>query len=315
MIGLSQRDGPPLVPNRTHALLEKILERLDHLEARVEGIAQIVDQGPPAIAAVTDTLDEAARHLAAHGPPVDERVRSALHVVDTLTQADTAASLGRIVDRLTALEPMIEGLTQLPNLVAGATDVIDELARGAAAAGVDVDARLASLRGLLVELTAPPVLDGVRALLPILPQLAPLAHHAQAMPGMVAMAVDVFDDWVRHQTICGLDPEQMLQNMLTIGSRLTSLLDSAEFNTLMSSGVLSPQAVQVVGRAARALSTPAADGPPPKAIGPLGLLRALRDPDLQRSLHFGLRVARGFGRQLDDRGAPALLNAPGDRTP
>ncbi|MCA9545861.1 MAG: DUF1641 domain-containing protein [Myxococcales bacterium] len=310
MIGLSQRNGPPLVPNRTVELLEQIVARLDRLEQRVEAIGALVEQAPAALAAVTDTVDEAAAQIAASGPSVDERLRAALTLADKLSRPGTVEALGRIVDRLEALEPLIGALEQLPGMAAMAVDFFDELSRGAQAAGIDLDARLKGLQALILELTRPECMAAVRSLLPILPQLQPLAKHAEALPGLVAMGVDVFDDWLRNQMCCGFDPEQMLQNMLTIGSRLTALLDSAEFRTLMDSEILSPRAVRVVGQAARALAAEPSAQDEARKLGLFGLLRALRDPDMQRSLGFAVRFARGFGRQIDDRGAPALLTAP-----
>lgn len=310
MIGLSQRSGPPLVPNRTVQLLEQIVERLDRLEKRVDTIGALVEQGPAALAAITDTVDETAAQIAASGASVDERLKAAVGLADKLSRPGTVEALGRIVDRLEALEPMITSLEQLPGMAAMAMDFFDELARGAAAAGIDLNARLAGLQGLILELTRPECMAGIRSLLPILPQLQPLAKHAEEMPGLVAMGVDVFDDWLRNQMCCGFDPEQMLQNMLTIGSRLTALLDSPEFRTLMDSGILSPRAVRVVGQAARALAADPSGNDEERKLGMFGLLRTLRDPDMQRTLGFAVRFARGFGRQIDDRGAPTLLTGP-----
>ena len=118
MIGLSQRNGPPLVPNRTVELLEQIVARLDRLEQRVEAIGALVEQAPAALAAVTDTVDEAAAQIAASGPSVDERLRAALTLADKLSRPGTVEALGRIVDRLEALEPLIGALEQLPGMAA-----------------------------------------------------------------------------------------------------------------------------------------------------------------------------------------------------
>ena len=40
---------------------------------------------------------------------------------------------------------------------------------------------------------------------------------------------------------------------------------------------------------------------PPERLGPVGLLRALRDPDVQAGLGFVIAVARGIGRDLERR--------------
>ncbi len=67
--------------------------------------------------------------------------------------------------------------------------------------------------------------------------------------------------------------------------------------TVFRSGVLASDAVRVIGGVGGALAAAAAEEPP--RVGLLGMLRALRQPDVRRALGFLLRFAAHFGRTVD----------------
>jgi uncharacterized protein YjgD (DUF1641 family) len=69
-------------------------------------------------------------------------------------------------------------------------------------------------------------------------------------------------------------------------------------DALLNSGVLAPGTLRVVGELGRAL-TETADAPPTTA-GPIGLLRAIGQPDVQRALGFLVTFAERFGRRLHE---------------
>jgi uncharacterized protein YjgD (DUF1641 family) len=57
----------------------------------------------------------------------------------------------------------------------------------------------------------------------------------------------------------------------------------------------------VVSQLAVALAAPGEAKP----VGTWGMMKALRDPDVQRALGFGLAIARRFGQQLASGGVDA----------
>lgn len=73
--------------------------------------------------------------------------------------------------------------------------------------------------------------------------------------------------------------------------------------TLMKSGMLEPRTVAVLGQvgrsAAQSFDEAQGNGKDARPIGILGLLGALKDPDVNRAISFGLRVAKSYGQSLD----------------
>jgi hypothetical protein len=74
-------------------------------------------------------------------------------------------------------------------------------------------------------------------------------------------------------------------------------------NTLLTSHLTDPRAVEVISQLAAALvaGRDRVAGGEPAPSGALALLRALRDPDVARGIGFFLQVAKAFGAQLGDR--------------
>ena len=148
--------------------------------------------------------------------------------------------------------------------------------------------------------------------------IVPIAGLVETLPGAVAVAVDTFDSVAARVGGAGID----------LDARMTAVLRAVEVATapravnglasLVESHLLEPRALAVVSQLAVALAA-TGDAPP---VGTWGMMKALRDPDVQRALGFGVAIARGFGQQLAaggvdacrdrlDEAAPArLLEAP-----
>ncbi len=207
----------------------------------------------------------------------------------------SADRLERLLDRLDRLEGRLAtieaAVAQVPAAVATLTDVVDDLVRRAREAGVDLDDRGRRALGLLERLSAPETVAALEALLDQLPRAAALAEQA---PAMVATAVDVLDDLAGQARARGVDLETTVTGVLTVADRLRKTLDSPEVAALMTSGVLAPSTLQVLGSAGRALADVQGEGQAPR-VGLFGALRASGDPDLQRALGFLLAFGRRFG--------------------
>lgn len=83
-------------------------------------------------------------------------------------------------------------------------------------------------------------------------------------------------------------------------------LASPQVQSLLQSSVLDPEAVAAVSQLAEALvySTRHAQEQPGEKLGFFGLIRALRDPDVARSLAFFVDVARAFGQRVETMELP-----------
>lgn len=79
-------------------------------------------------------------------------------------------------------------------------------------------------------------------------------------------------------------------------SRMAALLESDEIKNLLESGIIAPEAVGVISSAADALVAGRNQSTP--QVGAIGLVKALRDPDLQRALGFLTLFGKEFGKNL-----------------
>jgi hypothetical protein len=139
-------------------------------------------------------------------------------------------------------------------------------------------------------------LDAMAQTLDALRPVIELLHQA---PAFIAMAGDSVDELVRTAVDNGIDVERGVINGAGAALRFGATMDAhkvAALESLLNSGVLDPQALRLVGDLGHALAE-TASGPVP-AVGPLGLWKALSQPDVQRALGFMVAVAQRFGSRL-----------------
>ena len=105
----------------------------------------------------------------------------------------------------------------------------------------------------------------------VLDRLAALLDFAAPLPGGLALAVDAADEAAANAQAAGFDLDALLRE----GGALAGALAQA---------------------AADAHAEQRAATPP--RLGLVGLVRALRDPDVQRALGFALAFSRHLGRRL-----------------
>jgi hypothetical protein len=125
-------------------------------------------------------------------------------------------------------------------------------------------------------------------------------------PQLIAILMDSLDGLMRSAGDKGIDVERGVLNGAEAALRFGATMDAAkvrDLDALLRSGVLAPDTLRVIGEVGRALTETAAA--PPTSLGIVGLVRALRQPDVQRALGFLVTFAARFGRAL-----PAL---PPDR--
>lgn len=281
--------------DRTTALLEEILSRLDRLEARIDAVAGPAAEAAPMAATAVDVADEAIRDLAARGVDVEARARAAFGLVEKVTAPEATA----------AAEQALDLALELPNTVATVVDIVDGAVRDLQGRGVNVHERLTAAIDMLVTVTEPKTLSALGQLSKALPALEPYLGNADQLPGLVAMTFDIADEVMAAAMQRGLDPEKLLRNGLYVTNQLVDLLDRPEFIALLDSGVLSPRTLSVMSRVADALAESAAE--PTDRVGPFGLLGTLTDKDVQTSLGFGIRVARKLGATLPECDGTRLL--------
>ena len=260
----------------TLEVINRLLDRIDSLEKTVTRLTELVEQGPGMVSMLTDMADDALAQAKARGIEMEERLRNALHLAERLTAPDLVAKLDQVLTLI----------NQAPGLASMVTDIVDENFRMAAQRGVNVDERLRAGLSLAEQLTDPAMVDKLQGLMGM----------AQQSSGLIAMAMDIFDESYRKAIDQGVDLERLLSNATSVTKRLSSLLDSPEYQALMDSGILAPETLSTVSGLGQALVE--SRRVPPHKTSLFGLMRSLGDPDVQRALAFLTDFARAFGQKL-----------------
>lgn len=120
---------------------------------------------------------------------------------------------------------------------------------------------------------------------------APLAG---AVPGGIGMLVDTVDRVAATLGERGVDLDARLHSVLRALEVSTAPRAVNGLAALVESKMLEPSTLAVISRLAAAL----ADTGDVKPVGMWGMMRALRDPDVQRAVGFLLAIARELGRHL-----------------
>ena len=191
------------------------------------------------------------------------------------------ASLARHEERQAQLDAALHSLR---GVAATAAEIADDASRRALERGVDPAQRVWRALSLLELATSPERLDRLEALL----------HALDALPGTLATAANVADDWAAQLMAQGVDLHQARQNAQRL---LVKILKTLQSERAGDFDMLSDTALDVLNRAGRALSESMHEQTQGKA-GVLALWRASRDPHIQRALDFGVRFGARFGQLL-----------------
>lgn len=253
-------------PQTTHAL-NRLLDRIDSLEATVGRLADVVEQAPGFTAMLGDMADETVRRASSNGVNIEERLQTALALAEKLTASNVVSK----IDQLLAM------VDEAPGFAAMVGDMVDETQRKAAANGIDLEARLQAGLGLAEKLTHPNTVQQLNGLLEI----------ADSAPAFLAMLGDMADEAYRNALAKGIDLESLISQGTTAAGKLSLLLDS---------GILDEGALNIVGATGKALAR--ASEEPVESVGLMGMVGALRNPDTQRALGFLLNVSSKLGQEL-----------------
>ncbi|MCB0852306.1 MAG: DUF1641 domain-containing protein [Bacteroidetes bacterium] len=284
--------------------LNRLLNRLDKLENSVERLNALLEQGPAMLSMATDTIDESVQKASSKGIDVEARLQNALTLAEKLTAPEM---VGRLEKTLTFAD-------QLPGMASMFTDMVDEGYRRAAEKGVDLEQRMGQALTLAEKLTSPEMVDKLDSLMKL----------ADQAPGLLSMVTDMADESVRGAYYKGIDVESRLKGALTVAEKLTDpemvgqlenllklakqapglaamtidIVDEAMTSSTMShvAKIFDPEIMATVGDVGTALSE--AVGQPIERRNLWGLMKAMRDPELQTAIGFLINFGRNFGKKL-----------------
>ncbi len=89
-----------------------------------------------------------------------------------------------------------------------------------------------------------------------------------------------------------------ISNALAAASKLQEFINSPQFKALLESKILEPESIKLVSLLAGSLTTSVQNYDAEARLGVVGLLRALNDPDVQRSVNFLVGILKNFGMEL-----------------
>ncbi|MDH5675325.1 MAG: DUF1641 domain-containing protein [Myxococcales bacterium] len=198
-----------------------------------------------------------------------------------------SGSLAALEARLERIERLLEPLAALADAaMPGSATLVDTFDDWAGRDG-RVDGRVRGLGQLLLQLSEPRTLE----------RLTTLLEQANALPAMIATAVDSADDAVARAAHDGVQLERVVVNVRKLVHAMMRGVGDADFDAEALAPAFAPRTLGALGRLsqavvdARALSRP---------TGFLGLLRSTSDAHVQRALGLLLAVARELGRSLEE---------------
>jgi hypothetical protein len=124
-----------------------------------------------------------------------------------------------------------------------------------------------------------------------------LEGAAGQVPVVVATVTDIVDGVIARLAANGFDVDERMRALLQAAEQLTSPRALDALTSVLQSEIMAHQTTEVIGRVGRAIVHAEHEAKP---VGVWGLMRALRDPEVQRAAGFMIAMARRFGEELRD---------------
>ncbi len=128
---------------KTHVMilmkLSAIERRLDALEQHAAAGNRLSEQARATAGMAGDAFDEHVERLRRRGVDVDQRLHAAVDFLERMSDERVLESMGRIVQRIEAIEQATAHLDTIPSLTAMAVDAFDEEIERLRSEGVDID--------------------------------------------------------------------------------------------------------------------------------------------------------------------------------
>ena len=182
------------------------------------------------------------------------------------TLRPTTSSGDDVDSRLRRLEDILD---QAPVLLASVTDTFDELSARLAETGAPIDMRANGLATLADQLTRPETSTAIARIASRLEALEGSIAALAELPAAIASVTDIVDEVAGKLSNEGVALDKVGERVGAAARGAAVVLGSAELD----------------------------EGP--DRVGLFGLLKALRDPDVQRALAMAMRVAKAVGKSIN----------------
>jgi uncharacterized protein YjgD (DUF1641 family) len=269
---------------------------------------QLLDRlNEPGTAEALNRLLDHAELLAYSATSLDGLLRRGEELTDNLRASIDEARHAVPTPTLPSSEQVGQFVGQLPQLLELTSRLAELSQRSEFVAALDTlsnPATLSALDGLLRRMDL--LLFAIQSVEALLARGEELADNVHASLQELKLAVPSGS----------IDPHGVLESLnkflpyiprlvavapqfIEVIERLEQLVSSEEFDALLNSGVFDPQTVALVGRTGDAfVASYNANRSSNERIGLVGLLRALRDPDIQRAAALVTDFGRRFGKTI-----------------
>ncbi|MCB0197089.1 MAG: DUF1641 domain-containing protein [Anaerolineae bacterium] len=260
-------------PETTEALI-KLLDKMDVILLTVESVDGFLSRGDQIIENISDSMHD-VRKMA---PTTDIDVEKTASVMSESLPVllDALPRLTHALPRLLALAEKLDDpdTAEALDQIIGKMELVAmtlESADGFLKRSDTVIENVADSVNDIRKMAPANEMNLIGTLLQTLPQLA------ETLPQLVTL----------------------LPSLTRVIPQLQAVLDSDEFEALMTSGVFSPKTVGIVSEAGNSLvDSYEASQTRPQTVGLFGLLRAMQDPDVQRAMGFFMDFSKRFGRSI-----------------
>lgn len=215
-----------------------------------------------------------------------------------MSEDETLSLLRSIDERLARLEKkQVFESADLPlkNEMSILTDSVDEFFNPASTNGVKNLRKAEMLKDLLNKLTDEENLQALNTLTNSLKDIAYLTSHLREIENTISIITDSTDEIMAKAVEKGLNLEELALNLSKLSGELIDLIESGTLIKLVDSGILDSKSIEVVGALGHSLAVSKGTE---KRVGPLGIISAIFNKDIQRSLGFTINLATHFGRKL-----------------
>lgn len=209
-----------------------------------------------------------------------------LSPINAPESAQESQILQRLLEKVESIEKKLEKVTPLiekgETMTAIFTDSLDEGIRNSVP---NMEERLSAVFSLVNKLSDPAMIE----------KLNQLIELSDRLPGLISMVTDSVDESIMNATKNGLRPDAIFSTLADFTAQLSKLTQSGQLKDLINSGIFDAGTLQVVAKAGKAMTS--AQKGPVENLGLFGMMRALRDPDVQHAAGFLVAFGKQFGKE------------------